>query len=149
MPKFAAAALVLFLPTLAAAQDYCALVVKRGPEVFGTKLQAPPLRDSGGNCAANNASGSGRLTVGVLRIPGSEAVVASKRKDVREGETSADEPTLGKGAASIRHEKGKEIEFLVPLPDRLLMVVRRERDGLSEAQIGRTRAFAAAARDLR
>ena len=144
-----AAAIFIAIPAFAAAQDYCALLEKRGPEVFGTKLQAAPLRDPTGNCAANNADGSGRLTVGVLRWAGTEAIVASKRKDVREGESSADEPKLGKGAASIRREKGKQIEFLVPLPDRLLMVVRRERDGLTEAHIDRTRAFVAAARDLR
>jgi hypothetical protein len=148
MHRFAAAALAA-LPAIVAAQDYCALVEKRGPEVFGTKLQAAPLRDPTGNCAANNADGSGRLTVGALRMAGTEAIVASKRKDVRQGESSAEEPKLGKGAASIRTEKGRQIEFLVPLPDRLLMVVRRERDGLTEAHIERTRAFAAAARDLR
>lgn len=144
-----AAAIVVALPALATAQDYCALVDKRGPEVFGTRLQAPTQRDSSGGCAANNADGSGRMTVGVLRMAGTEAIVASKRKDVREGESSADEPKLGKGAASIRREKGRQIEFLVPLPDRLLMVVRRERDGLTEAHIERARAFVAAARDLR
>ena len=144
-----AAAIFVALPALAAAQDYCALVDKRGPEVFGTRLQAPTQRDPMGSCAANNADGSGRLTVAVLRLAGTEAIVASKRKDVREGESSADEPKLGKGAASIRREKGKQIEFLVPLPDRLLMVVRRERDGLTEAHVERTRAFVAAARELR
>ena len=87
--------------------------------------------------------------VGYLRIPGSDAYVTSQRKSLKEGESSADEPKLGKGAASIRREKGKAIEFLVPMPDRLLIVTRRERDGLTEAHVERTRAFAAAARDLR
>lgn len=142
-------ALIGVLPLLAAAQDYCALIEKRGPDVFGTKLQAPPQRDASGGCAANSATGAGRLTIGALKSAGTAGIIESKRKDVREGESAADEPTLGKGAASIRREKGKQIEFLVPLPDRLLMVIRRERDGLDDAAIARTRAFVAAARDLR
>lgn len=148
MHRLAAVALAA-LPALAAAQDFCALVERRGPEVFGTKLQAAPQKDPGGSCAANNANGSGRLVVGYVRVPGSDAYVASLRKGLKEGESSADEPTLGKGAASIRREKGKAIEFLMPMPDRLLIVTRRERDGLTQAHIESARAFAAAARDLR
>jgi hypothetical protein len=144
-----AIALFAALPAFAAAADFCALVAKRGPEVLGTKLQAPPQKDTGGACAANNANGSGRLVVGTIPVPGAEAYIASLRKDLKAGESAADEPSLGKGAASIRREKGKAIEFLVPMPDRLLLVSRRERDGLTDAQIGRARAFAAEARDLR
>jgi hypothetical protein len=127
------------------ATDLCAMLVKHGPAVFGTPLQAAPQCDQSGPArtgAANNAQGSDRLTIGVFRVPAGDQYVDSKRREKRDGATFTDEPALGKVAVLERRDKGREAVFHIADGDRYVAVMIRARDGLTDAYVDRARAFA-------
>ena len=135
-------------PVPAAAQDLCAFLAKHGPTVFGTPLQAAPQCDAMGELtksgAANNATGSDRLELSVMNLPGIEQVLDGIRKDSRDDRVISDEPSLGKGALLERSDKGRGAIFHCVANGRYLRVALRARDGLNDAYVARARQFARA-----
>lgn len=141
--SIAAALIVLALP--ASAADLCALLAKHGPAVFGTPLQAAPQCDKLGptqSGAANNATGSDRLSVSIAEVPGADLQIDNKRREKKEGHSVSDEPALGKDAVLERRDKGREAAFQIADGGRYIVVVLRARDGLNDAYIDRARQFA-------
>lgn len=134
----------LALPATAA--DLCALLAKHGPTVFGTPLQAAPQCDASGpsrSGAANNASGSDRLEIAVIEMPGiAERAIDQERRDTRDGRKVSDEPGLGRNAVLVRADKGRVAVFHIDDGKRLVRVGLRARDGLNDAYVERARAFA-------
>lgn len=139
-------ALGVALALPAAAADLCALLAKHGPTVFGTPLQAAPQCDASGpsrSGAANNASGSDRLEIAVIEMPGiAERAIDQERRDTREGRKVSDEPDLGRNAVLVRADKGRVAVFHIDDGKRLVRIGLRARDGLNDAYVERARAFA-------
>jgi hypothetical protein len=136
------------VPASAAGQDVCAFIAKNGPAVFGTPLQAAPQCDRMGDLtssgAANNATGSDRIEIAILNIPGAEGVLDQVRKSSQEGRVISDEPSLGTGALLERFDKGRTAVFHFTSRGRYVKVGVRARDGLNEAYVARARQLAKA-----
>jgi hypothetical protein len=136
------------VPAPAAAQDLCAFIAKHGPAVFGTPLHAAPQCDRQGDLtnsgAANNATGSDRIEISILNVPGVEMVLDGVRRDSREDRAISDEPALGKGALLERTDKGRGAIFHFADRGRYARVSIRARDGLNDAYVARARQLAQA-----
>lgn len=132
----------------AAGQDLCAFITKNGPAVFGTPLQAAPQCDHMGDLtfsgSANNATGSDRIEIAVLNIPGVEGVLDQVRRQSVEGRVISDEPSLGTGALLERFDKGRTAVFHFTARGRYVKVGVRARDGLNDAYVARARQLAKA-----
>jgi hypothetical protein len=130
----------------AAAQDLCAFIAKHGPAVFGTPLQAGPQCDHMGDLtysgSANNATGSDRIEIALLNIPGVEGVLDQVRKESRDGRVISDEPSLGRGALLERFDKGRTAVFHFTARGCYMKVALRARDGLNDAYVARARQLA-------
>jgi hypothetical protein len=129
----------------APAADLCALIAKHGPTVFGTPLQAAPRCEQFGparNGAANNATGSDRLSIAIAELPGADLQIDDKRREKKAGHSVSEEPALGKDAVLERRDKGREAAFQIADGGRYIVVVLRARDGLNDAYVERARAFA-------
>ena len=127
------------LPTSAA--DYCALLARHGPAVFGTPLQSAPQCDKQSG-AANNASGSDRLTLAVVSVPDASRALDEMRRDGRDDRKVSEEPALGGNAILVRTDKGRVAAFHIAEAGRYLTIQLRARDGLSDAYVERARQFA-------
>jgi hypothetical protein len=139
----AATLIALALP--ASAADLCALLAKHGSAVFGTALQAAPQCDKLGptsSGAANNATGSDRLSIAIAELPGADLQIDNKRREKKEGHSVSDEPALGKDAVLERRDKGRVAAFQIADGGRYIVVVLRARDGVNDAYVDRARAFA-------
>lgn len=139
------AGVLIALALPASAADLCALLAKHGPAVFGTVLQAAPQCDKLGptsSGAANNATGSDRLSVSIAEIPGADLQIDNKRRETKEGHSVSEEPALGKDAVLELRDKGREAAFQVADGRRYIVVVLRARDGLNDAYVDRARQFA-------
>lgn len=125
----------------ASAADYCALLARHGPAVFGTPLQSAPQCDKQSG-AANNASGSDRLTLAVVSVPDASRALDEMRRDGRDDRKVSEEPALGGNAILVRTDNGRVAAFHVAEAGRYLTIQLRARDGLSDAYVERARQFA-------
>jgi hypothetical protein len=129
----------------ASAADYCALLARHGPAVFGTPLQSAPQCDKQSG-VANNASGSDRLTLAVVSVPDASRALDEMRRDGRDDRKVSEEPALGGNAILVRTDNGRVAAFHVAEAGRYLTIQLRARDGLSDAYVERARQFAKVAK---
>ncbi len=143
LQSFVACAALAALP--AGAADYCALLARHGPAVFGTPLQAVPQCDKQSG-AANNASGSDRLALAMVSVPDAGRALDEMRRDGRDDRKISEEPSLGANAILVRADKGRVAAFHIAESGRYLTIQLRARDGLSDAYVERARQFAKVAK---
>jgi len=136
---------------LAAAADLCDFVAKQAPTVLRVPVTKPSkeggpqfctVKEAGANSDSPNVDSRTSLTARLMPNGANVVMLMRQHQSLTSEQKAADEPSLGKGAFSVRGRYDIQFHFVVGSTYRMADGVFDA--GITDADVARTRAFAQA-----